>query len=183
MSDEDEDVDDMETGEPARPQRVGRRPPHGAPITADQLASALAAAQSALGVPSGMGGMTGLTSLRPPTSSAPSTSGASRGLTMPSTSSFMSSQQASTSRGGITQDQLAAALALACGGNFSRGSTAPSSFEANSPNYDSQLATMREIGITDTQLARRALSIMSGDLQAAIDLIYSGWKGDDDSVN
>ena len=41
----------------------------------------------------------------------------------------------------------------------------------------------RELGITDTALARRALQIMGGDVQAAIDLIYSGWNGEGDSVN
>ena len=44
-------------------------------------------------------------------------------------------------------------------------------------NYDSQLATMREMGITDEGMARRALEVMGGDVQAAIDLIYSGWEG------
>ena len=47
------------------------------------------------------------------------------------------------------------------------------------PNYDSQLATMREMGITDETMARRALEVMQGDVQAAIDLIYSGWEGAD----
>ena len=43
--------------------------------------------------------------------------------------------------------------------------------------------SFRELGITDTALARRALQIMGGDVQAAIDLIYSGWNGEGDSVN
>ena len=43
------------------------------------------------------------------------------------------------------------------------------------PNYTSQLATMREVGIMDERLATRALEVMGGDVQAAIDLIYSGW--------
>ena len=38
-------------------------------------------------------------------------------------------------------------------------------------NYDSQLATMREMGITG--MARQALEAMGGAVQAAIDLIYS----------
>lgn len=45
------------------------------------------------------------------------------------------------------------------------------------------LATMREMGIIDEGLARRALTVMGGDLQAAIDLIFSGWLGDDDAAN
>ena len=43
--------------------------------------------------------------------------------------------------------------------------------------------SFRELGITDTALAKRALQIMGGDVQAAIDLIYSGWNGEGDSVN
>ena len=37
-----------------------------------------------------------------------------------------------------------------------------------------RLSIFRELGITDTALAKRALQIMGGDVQAAIDLIYSG---------
>ena len=37
--------------------------------------------------------------------------------------------------------------------------------------------SMREMGITDGGMARRALEVMGGDVQAAIDLIYSGWEG------
>ena len=39
---------------------------------------------------------------------------------------------------------------------------------------------MREMGIQDESLARKALTVMGGDLQAAIDLIFSGWLGQDD---
>ena len=37
--------------------------------------------------------------------------------------------------------------------------------------------SMREMGITDERMAKRALEVMGGDVQAAIDLIYSGWEG------
>ena len=40
--------------------------------------------------------------------------------------------------------------------------------------------SMREMGIQDESLARKALTVMGGDLQAAIDLIFSGWLGQDD---
>ena len=40
--------------------------------------------------------------------------------------------------------------------------------------------SMREMGIEDESLARKALTVMGGDLQAAIDLIFSGWLGQDD---
>ena len=42
---------------------------------------------------------------------------------------------------------------------------------------------MRELGITDMDMATRALQIMGGDVQAAINLIYSGWNGEGDSAN
>ena len=49
---------------------------------------------------------------------------------------------------------------------------------------DTQIATIREYtGITDSDLASRALQLMGGDLQAAIDLILSGWLGQDDTTN
>ena len=44
-------------------------------------------------------------------------------------------------------------------------------------NYDSQLVTMREMGITNEGTASRALEVVGKDVQAAIDLIYSGWEG------
>ena len=42
------------------------------------------------------------------------------------------------------------------------------------------ISSMREMGIQDESLARKALTVMGGDLQAAIDLIFSGWLGQDD---
>lgn len=172
MSDEDDEDEDMETGAPAGGQARGARRSIGEGITADQLASALANARSTLGMaaanpgPSGsMGGMTGFT-IRQPTSSA------------------AASESSRPSASGITQNQLAEALRLACGGAFGAtpGSNTPAT-PAPPPNYDSQLATMRELGIVDERLATRALQIMGGDVQAAIDLIYSGWSGEDDSAN
>ena len=47
------------------------------------------------------------------------------------------------------------------------------------PGNTEALSTMRELGITDQNLASRALEIMGGDVQAAIDLIYSGWNGEE----
>lgn len=45
------------------------------------------------------------------------------------------------------------------------------------------IAKMKEMGIQDEGLARKALTVMNGDLQAAIDLIFSGWLGEDESAN
>ena len=51
-------------------------------------------------------------------------------------------------------------------------------------NTDSQIATIREItGIDNNELAARALQLMENDVQAAIDLILSGWLGQDDSAS
>jgi len=199
MSDDDDEGEDMETGEINRQPRGGARGSLGGgnPITADQLASAIASAQSVLGMapppPSpGMGGMTGFTSNRPPTSAASgsagtaSTSGSMGNFSMPSVSNSSSAPRAAgpnpfASGFGITQNDLAQALALAGVGNAfqpppstmnpgNTGSNPPAG-----PNYTSQLATMREVGIMDERLATRALEVMGGDVQAAIDLIYSGW--------
>ena len=41
---------------------------------------------------------------------------------------------------------------------------------------------MKEMGIVDEGLALQALQIMGGDLQAAVDLIFSGWEGGEDSM-
>jgi len=194
MSDDDDD-EDMETGEVSR-QRPGGRGSFGesAPITADQLASAIASAQNALGMPTpsspGMGGMTGFTSSRPPTSAAggASTSSSFGNFTMPSASNSSGPSRGtgggSNPSGGfaITQNDLAQALALAGVGNMFQAPPSMASATPGSnpgPNYDSQLATMREMGITDETMARRALEVMQGDVQAAIDLIYSGWEGAD----
>jgi len=38
------------------------------------------------------------------------------------------------------------------------------------------------MGIVDEGLALQALQIMGGDLQAAVDLIFSGWEGGDDAM-
>ena len=201
MSDEDDDAEDMETGEINRGQRGARRSlGESNPITADQLASAIAAAQSTLGIQSaaassgGMGGMTGFTSTRQPSSSSSVSRPTLRSLSIPSGSGGGSNPTGSRSASsGITQDQLAAALAFAGVAGFGQaqgglistmGGLPPVGVAPQQPpNYESQLATMRELGISNTGLATRALQIMDGDVQAAIDLIYSGWTGNDDSAN
>ena len=89
------------------------------------------------------------------------------------------------SGGFITSDQLAAALAAAS--THFTSAAQPSRTQAPPPpsaasTMDSNLARMREMGIIDEGLARQALVVMDGDLQAAIDLIFSGWEGEDDSA-
>ena len=184
----DDDDEEMETGEVPRGQRGRRSIGEGAPITADQLASAIASAQNALGIQpssstSAMGGMTGMTTARPQASSGPSM------LQMPSASGMMSGPSTSGTPGsaGITQNQLAAALAMAIGSPGMLGQAGGSSGSTSTPNpaqqFASQLKMMKELGITDEARCIKALQVMGGDVQAAIDLIFSGWSGDDDSAN
>jgi len=144
-----------------------------------QLAAALAAQQGSL-----FGGMTGLLGQRQPRQNP------ALPRSSPSTSSGFSRQtpQTPVRSGFITSDQLAAALAAASPLFNSPAQQQPSRQAAAPPaavpsSLDSSLATMREMGIVDEGLARRALLVMGGDLQAAIDLIFSGWLGEDDSAN
>ena len=59
--------------------------------------------------------------------------------------------------------------------------------EDTQDSADSDLASkverMREMGIVDEGLALQALQIMGGDLQAAVDLIFSGWEGGDQAMS
>ena len=185
----DDDDEEMETGEVPRGQRGRRSIGEGVPITADQLASAIASAQNALGIQpssstSAMGGMTGMTTARQQSSSGPSL------LQMPSGSGMMSGASTSSSTPGsasITQNQLAAALAMAMGnpGILNQAASASASSGTANPaqQFASQLKMMKELGIQDEAKCIRALQVMGGDVQAAIDLIFSGWSGDDDSAN
>ena len=62
--------------------------------------------------------------------------------------------------------------------------TQPTSEPQANTSTDSQIATIREItGIDNNELASRALQLMGNDVQAAIDLILSGWLGEDDTAN
>merc|ERR1711978_503482 len=55
--------------------------------------------------------------------------------------------------------------------------------QSESPaDFTEQVARMKEMGIVDEGLALQALQIMGGDLQAAVDLIFSGWEGGDDAM-
>jgi len=177
----DDDDEEMETGEVQRGAR--RSIGEGNPITADQLAMALRSAQNALGIQpsastSAMGGMTGFTTARP---SQPS-------LQMPNASEMMSGPSTSRttpgSATGITQADLAAALAMAISPQAAAAAASASRGPQNpAQQFASQLKTMKELGLQDEAVCIKALQVMGGDVQAAIDLIYSGWSGDDDSAN
>ncbi|XP_066152147.1 ubiquitin-like protein 7 [Euwallacea fornicatus] len=82
------------------------------------------------------------------------------------------------SSGAITAAQLADALAAASAAPVSRITTemlqqalTPAS---NSSRYTSQLRQMRELGLNDEGRNLRALTAAAGDVQAAIDLVFSG---------
>jgi len=174
MSD-DEDYEEMDM----EPQPGGSMQPGFQPISAEQLRAALSAA-TAGGAQGLFGGVTGMGPAAPAPSMPPSVS---------------NSQSPA-----ITQDQLAAALAAATGSGPPASSLNPFSFGgaaasqqpataaaeaggAPSKSWDEEVAKMKEMGIVDEGLARKALQIMGGDLQAAIELIFSGWDGMDDSTN
>ena len=65
------------------------------------------------------------------------------------------------------------------------GQAQPSEETQGSADSDlaSKVERMREMGIVDEGLALQALQIMGGDLQAAVDLIFSGWEGGDQAMS
>jgi len=202
MSDDDDDEADymeqemdMDQAAPTNNQAAGFQP-----ISAEQLRAALSAQGLGGDLFGGVTGMGPAATTRapsmPPSASAPSTSSSASQMQSP-----------------ITQDQLAAALAAATGGaptpsssssafnpfSFSApaapapaaastgsaatDSTRQAATAAGNANWDQEVAKMKEMGIVDEGLARKALQLMGGDLQAAIELIFSGWDGMDDSTN
>jgi len=94
----------------------------------------------------------------------------------------------------ITASQLAAALQAATGAAFNAPSTSPGASTSQQPgpssgtitndffqqamahaqsaSSDGALQQLREMGITDENVARQALAATGGDIQAAIDLIF-----------
>ena len=156
----DEEMEDEEQGPQAG--RTGRV----APITPEQLAAALAAAA---GSANPFMGVTGLGLNQP---------GAER-----SSTSTASSSAQTTPSSRLTADMFQAAMQQAMqvmDGSNSAHSSAPT--PVPQMDYSIQLATMKEMGIIDEGLATRALQVMGGDIQAAVDLIFSGWLGDEDAM-
>ena len=160
MSDEEMDEDESGGGG-ARSTRGNNQ------ITAGQLASALAAATGGGAGSNPFLGITGLAPNQQQPGSRPSTS---------------ASQSAATTPGAlrITADMFASAMQQAMQGI---PAAASSSTEASRPDWTNELATMKDMGIVDEGLAVKALELMGGDLQAAIDLIFSGWLGDETSMS
>ncbi len=195
MDDDDEDEDDdMDVGEGGGSNAV-RRDRSFSAITPGQLQDAIRSAQSTLAAASGGGGaaagsgatdmlggfLAGMTGMapRPPQQQQQQSSAAA-----PSSSS------SSTAAPFITNDMFRAAMQQAMGAVASNSTAnpnptaTPSAMETSSEdNVEESLKTMREMGIADEGLARKALKVMGGDLQAAVDLILSGWLGEDESAD
>ena len=183
MSDaEDEDMDEAEQA--YRRERPVERNSSFTAITPNQLAAAIAAAQGGAsgasadagnGLGGAFGGMLNM-------GGTPSSSSASSSRPTPSSPL-------------ITQDMFRSAMeqALAASGVSGIGASsssqssdqAPAPMDVGSaapaePDYTEQINRMKEMGIVDEALARKALKFMDGDLQNAIDLIFSGWAGEED---
>ena len=152
-------------------------------ITPAQLAQALAAAAAG-------GGQGGLIPFQGVTGMAPQIGGSGSSQAGPGATAPQSS--ASTPGAGrITTDMFQQAIQQALLGMGSPGQSQPGgpstssaalNTDADSGDLASKVNTMKEMGIVDEGLALQALQIMGGDLQAAVDLIFSGWEGGDDSM-
>ena len=105
-----------------------------------------------------------------------------------------SQSQASTPSTRITTNMFQQAMQQALmssvagqGGQGSQGGQGgqpqPESQQTSDSDLASKVDRMREMGIVDEGLAIQALQIMGGDLQAAVDLIFSGWEGGDEAMS
>jgi len=151
-------------------------------ITPAQLAQALAAAAG--GGQGGVQPFQGVTGMGPQLGSVPGPGAANLG---PGSSASQSS--ASTPGAGrITTDMFQQAIqqALMGMGGGGQGQQAQAQEVGGQGGDDGELTSkverMKEMGIVDEGLALQALQIMGGDLQAAVDLIFSGWEGGEDSM-
>jgi len=151
-------------------------------ITPAQLAQALA---SAVGGGSGQAGLQPFQGVTGMGIGAPSLAG-SHG---PSANTAPQSSASTPGSARITTDMFQQAIQQALMGmgapippqsHESQG--AFSSADTGSEDLASKVERMKEMGIVDEGLALQALQIMGGDLQAAVDLIFSGWEGGDDSM-
>jgi len=168
MSDEEMDTDDGQQ----RPQR-SRSFTGG--ITAAQLAQALASA-SGMGQ---MGGWTGLGVGNPPRGSSQEPGQGSSQQQSEATTPNSASRITSN----MFQQAMQQALMSAGMGQSPAGPTQPRQDQSQDGDLSSKVERMKEMGIIDEGLAIQALQIMGGDLQAAVDLIFSGWEGGDEAMS
>jgi len=184
MSDEEMDEDGGGAAGPSRGQARARSSNSFNSITPAQLAQALSAAAgggggSGRGAPQGFQGFQGVTGL------GPAAARSEAGGTSASTSASPSAR--------ITSDMFQAAMLQAMTGagmpgmgagqpGIGQPAAAPLAQAETAADFTEQVARMREMGIVDEGLALQALQIMGGDLQAAVDLIFSGWEGGDEAM-
>jgi len=170
----DEEMDEDGGAGPSRGQARARSSNSFNSITPAQLAQALSAAAGGGG---GSGGFQGVTGLGP----AAARSGGSSASTSASPSAR------------ITSDMFQAAMLQAMTGagmpgmgasqpGIGQPAAVPLAQAESAADFSEQVARMREMGIVDEGLALQALQIMGGDLQAAVDLIFSGWEGGDEAM-
>ncbi|CAK1580912.1 unnamed protein product [Parnassius mnemosyne] len=173
---EDEDVEEEETEE------GGER----SAITQEHLAAALQAATEAVFSPSNRAGGSQESLLRLLQAAG------DRGPSRPSNTTESNTPTGSgTSRAVITSEMFSEAISEAINRAGSRNaastpmdqSTAASSSQSpvgtRDENFSTQLNHMHEMGLLDDALNVRALLICSGDVNAAINLVFSGAIGDD----
>ncbi|CAG9116857.1 unnamed protein product [Plutella xylostella] len=167
--DEDADDEDAEDGERST-------------ITQEQLAAALQAATEAVSSTSGGRGAAQDSLLR-------LLQAAGEGRSTAAAASSTASPSPSSARQTITPEMFSEAISEAitrsarpAAGTPMEQSTAASSSQspsATAEGYFEQLQHMHEMGLLDDALNVRALLICSGDVNAAINLVFSGAIGDD----
>ncbi|XP_068622674.1 ubiquitin-like protein 7 [Battus philenor] len=150
-------------------------------ITQEHLAAALQAATEAVFSPSNPGG----TQESHETLIRLLEAADNRGVTRSANATESNTSGGSgTSRSLITAEMFDEALTAAinrASENYTNTSEVPyaTSSQNQRENYTTQLSHMHEMGLTNDALNVRALVICSGDVNAAINLVFSGAIGDD----
>ncbi|XP_077989385.1 ubiquitin-like protein 7 isoform X2 [Glandiceps talaboti] len=147
--------DEMETAEvtPGTSRTASQQAAPTQSITSAQLAAALASA--------GVGTSQGTASSNPNRSSSSTSSTNQNIITADIFSQAMAQALASTSQ---SSGQSSGATS----------SGTPTAATGRSPELQTQLQQLRDMGITDDQRSIRALQATGGDVQAALDLIFEG---------
>jgi len=177
----DEEMDDDGAAGPSRGQQQGRARSSNSfnAITPAQLAQALSAAAGASGrgAPQGFQGFQGVTGLGPAASR--SEAGGSSGPASASPSARITSDMFQAA---MLQAMTGAGMPGMGAGGGGQPAAQPVAQAESPADFTEQVARMKEMGIVDEGLALQALQIMGGDLQAAVDLIFSGWEGGEDAM-
>ena len=165
-----DDEMDTEEGGQQRPQRSRSLTRGG--ITPAQLAQALAMA-SGIGQPGGGNPFQGVTGM-----------GVSGGQEAGGHQASQPSSASARITANMFQQAMQQALLSSSGGQPQHSDTGASGGQqGGEADLAAKVERMREMGIIDEGLAIQALQIMGGDLQAAVDLIFSGWAGGDEAMS